>query len=182
MKTKKQENLITPEKVDIYKISDSLEYRRALARNDIEAIKNLAKVHFVKHNVVPKTGREQLGKILTKHCSWQASDDDAETWINYCAIGTSDTAHTENSTKLHSESFRKLVASGSYSSNIFKTTSHYLPDDCDGSFREEEVVIEGTDVADSGVAFSIISLSSAEGNKSDSEALLIERTFTISIS
>jgi hypothetical protein len=177
----KKEGMFIATKVNIFKVPDGPEYREALRKKDFEAIKKLATFRSQKKNVIPVVGREQIGKILSGHCSVQVKDEAGETWINKCALGTSSTPFTENSTKLGAEAFRKNVSSASYSGKVLRILSHYLPEDISGNFREEGVFINGTDEKDSGVAFSLINLSAAEGDKSSLEALLIERVITFNI-
>jgi len=182
MKIIKKEFLFQNEIVNIYKINDCEEYRDLLADKNFDGIKKLAYLKSHKKNVVALVGRERIARTVAGEATISIQDTNAETFPNVCAIGTSDVAHNENSTTLHTEVFRTLITSRSHSDNQFRTLSHYLPEDCDGNFREEAVFMEGDDaVADSGYLLSVVALSAAEGNKTSSDALIVERIFTLSI-
>lgn len=191
-KIKNNEPIIKNERVDIYKVKgveyDRLEERLKTEkdenkRKDIyKKIKGLAYLHSVKKNVVCLAGRTQICKVLAGEVSISTKDTTFETFPNVCAIGTDDTAHTENSTALYAEDFRKYVASREPNNNKLIVLSHYLKEDCEGSYREEAVFMKAdVDTADDGELLSAVALSEEEGNKTSSDALIVERTFTLSI-
>ncbi len=176
------EHMFQNERVDIYKIKVSPEAKEAEKRNDDEKLKKLAYFHSVKKNVIPIIGRERINRILAGEASISNKDTIGESYPNISAIGTSNTVPTENSTKLTNEVFRKYIQSRLYNGNILWIMSRYLPEDCNGSFREEAIFFEGNkDVKDSGYPISIINLTAAEGDKTELEYLIIDRKFILNI-
>jgi hypothetical protein len=197
-KIQKKELVFQNEKVDIYKIKgakyDRLEKKlqdgflglmneekeKIRVQNIYSQIKNLAYFHSVKKNVVCLAGRKRICRILAGETSITSKDTNAETFPNVCAIGTGTDAHTENSTTLHTEVFRKNIASREPKDNKLVVLSHYRKDDCEGNFKEEAIFMQGdVDTADSGHLLSVVTLDVTEGNKTSSDALIVERTFTL---
>jgi hypothetical protein len=87
--------------------------------------------------------------------------------------------HTDASTQLNTETYRKNISSCSYRDNVLYTTSWYLPGDCTGNFREEGIFINGeVATANSGYPLSLVDLTAAEGDKTSTDGLLIERIIT----
>ena len=184
----KKENLVACEKVLIFKIKKDFIEKIGNPENydfkeRIKLFEELKKGAFLKSkkkNLIVDIGKRQIGKILTKYCEIQSLwDDSGQTYPNKCALGTSDAGFTNSSTKLNNEVFRKNIASAQYTMTEFKIISWYTPSDCEGNFREEGIFFEGTDEKDSGILFSAITLTAAEGDKTSEEALLIERTFSL---
>ena len=181
-KTKKREPIFQNEKVEIFKIKDSPEYRELIEKKDFAGLKKLAYFKSVKKNIVCLTGRTQICKVLAGETTISSKDTNAETFPNVCAIGTDDTAHDENSTALFAEDFRKYISSRESNNNKLIVLSHYLPEDCEGEYREEAIFMEADiDTADDGVLLSVVALDANEGNKTSSDGLIVERTFTLSI-
>jgi hypothetical protein len=159
------------------------EKEKIRVQNIYSQIKNLAYFHSVKKNVVCLAGRTQICKVLAGETVLSTKDLLGETFPNVCAIGTDDTAHTENSTALYAEDFRKYISSRAPNNNQLVVLSHYLKEDCEGNYREEGVFMKAdVDTADDGELLSVVALSATEGNKTSSDALIVERTFTLSIS
>jgi len=184
-KTKKKEILFINEKVNIYKIKDSPGIEKELENikaGEEDKLLKLSYFHSTKKNVIPMVGRQQICKVLAGEAEISIYDSLAETFPNISAIGTSDAVPTENSTKLTNEVFRKYVQSRSYDQNNLWVMSRYLPTDCEGEFREEAIFLQGNkDIKDSGIPISIINLTPAEGDKTDSEYLIIDRKFILNI-
>jgi hypothetical protein len=191
-KIQKKEPIFQNEKVEIFKIRgakyDKLEEKLKREkdenkRKDIyKEIKNLAYFHSVKKNVVCLAGRTQICKVLAGETVLSTKDLLGETFPNVCAIGTDDTAHDENSTALYAEDFRKYISSREPKNNQLVVLSHYLKEDCEGNYREEAAFMKAdVDTADDGELLSVVALDATEGNKTSSDALIVERTFTLSI-
>jgi len=184
-KIKKNEILFFNEKVNIYKIKDSPGIEKELENikaGDEDKLLKLSYFHSTKKNVIPMVGRQQFCKVLAGEATVSGYDLLGESFPNISAIGTSATVPTENSTKLTNEVFRKYVQSRSYNQNTLWVMSRYLKDDCEGSFREEAIFLQGDlNIKDSGFPISIINLTAAEGDKTSSEYLIIERKFTLNI-
>lgn len=182
---KKKEILFFNEKVNIYKIKDSPGIEKELENikaGDEDKLLKLSYFHSTKKNVIPMVGRQQFCKILAGEAEISNYDYLGESFPNISAIGTSNTVPTENSTKLTSEVFRKNIHSRSFDNNTFWIMSRYLKEDCEGEFREEAIFLQGNkDIKDSGVPISIINLTAAEGDKTSSEYLIIDRKFTLNI-
>lgn len=204
----KKEPVFFNEKVEIFKIKESAKYKKLRKKIEeglflkilkffhlinkeqekkrvkklFEEIKSLAYFKSKKKNTVAMVGRARIMKVLAAEANISTKDTNAETFPNVCAIGTDDTAHTENSTTLYTETFRKLLSSRQSEDNKLKAFSHYYPADCDGNFREEAIFMDADDeTADDGVLLSVVSLSAAEGNKTSSDGLIVERTFILAI-
>jgi len=167
----KKEATTIKTKVKIYKIKDSKELKEA--GNNFKKIKKLAYFKSEKFNVIPDSGIERVLRAVAAKASTLT-----EVQINNCALGTTG-GHTKASTTLNTETYRKNISSVSHSGRYLYTTSYYLPGDCNGNFREEGVFIDGdgTGFVDTGYPLSLVDLTAAEGDKTTSEALLIERVF-----
>lgn len=130
----------------------------------------------VEHNIVPTVGRSLLAQAITAQL---AAITDIE--VNYTALGTGTTTPANGDTTLVTETYRKLVASQSYSSNIAYNTAFYLASDTNGTFYEHGIFINGTASADSGTLFSRVLLNNPTGiTKSASETLTVEHQHTFS--
>lgn len=167
----KKESIKTKGIVRIYKIKDKL----IKPSDSFEDLKKKAYFKSIKHNVICYVGLRCITALLSAH------NDDYVDWeeifINNVALG--DTAgHTDASTALNGELYRKNISSCSYSLNKLYTTSWYLPGDCAGNYREEGVFINGDLTADSGYPFSLVDLTAAEGDKTADDGLLVEREIT----
>jgi len=127
-------------------------------------------------NIVPTCGRQQIAKAVTGNL---AAIADIE--VNESALGTGTGAPANGDTTLGTETYRKAIASQSYSSNVAYNTAFYAAGDTNGTFYEHGIFIKGTGVADSGVLLSRVLLNSPSGiAKSAAETLTVEHQHTIS--
>jgi len=164
----KNEIIKTKGIVSIYKIKDKL----IKPGDSFDDLKKKAYFRSTKNNVICYVGLRCIVSLLSAHNDDYLDWD--ELYINNSALG--DTAgHTDQSTQLNSESYRKNISSCSYSENELYTTSWYLPGDCSGNYREEGIFIGGDLTANSGYPLSLVDLTAAEGDKTSSDGLLIER-------
>ena len=167
----KQEKIGTKSRVSIYKIKDKL----IKPSDSFDDLKKKAYFKSEKHNVICYVGLRCITALLSGH------NDDYLDWdellINNVALGST-AGHTDASTSLNVELYRKNISSCSYSLNKLYTTSWYLPGDCNGNYREEGIFINGNLTADSGYPFSIVDLTAAEGDKTATDGLLVEREIT----
>lgn len=147
-------------------------------------VKRLIDLHHSLHmkgqtvfeNIVPTVGRTAIAKALTANLS---SLDEIE--VNESALGTGSTSPANGDTTLDTEAFRKSIASQSYSSNVAYNTAFYTAGDCNGTYYEHGLFIDGTGAADSGTLLSRVLLNSPTGiAKSSAETLTIEHQHTIS--
>jgi len=176
---KKSEFIFKNERVNIYKIKDCREYRKLLKNGEIDKIKKLAYFKSTKHNLITNKGLERIARVLAGNVNLSI----VEIAPSICAIGDGTGTHTASSTQLFSEKYRKYVSSRESYQNKFLILSHYLPEECTGQFTEEGIFIAGdVETANSGVLLSVIALSQSEGNKTNTNALIIERLFTLSSS
>lgn len=165
--------------VKIFKIKDCEKYRQFLKEGNLEAIKSLSYFKSIRHNLITEVGLARMARVFAGDVGMEIT----EIAPSICAIGDGTGTHTTSSTQLFSEVYRKYVSSRASLGNKFIILSHYLPEECEGEFTEEGVFISGNvATANSGVLLSVVALSQAEGNKSSSDALIVERTFILSSS
>jgi len=124
-------------------------------------------------NLIPTAGRNNVAKALAGDLATIA-----EAEINFTSLGTDATAPTNGDTTLGTETFRKVVASRTSSSNQLFVTAFYTAVEVTGTFSEAGLHINGTGVADSGTLFSRVIFSPAI-TKSASETLTVDYTITI---
>lgn len=122
-------------------------------------------------NLIPTAGRSKIAEALAGDL---AAIADIE--INKTALGTGGTAPANGDTTLETETFRKDVASATFSSNQLFITAFYTAPEVSGTFAEAGVFIKGTASPDTGTLFSRVLISIT---KSLSETLTIDYTTTI---
>jgi hypothetical protein len=168
-------------KVNIFKIKDGDKLKNALSDLekikrpevwDFDNIKDLAYFHEENKNTICYIGLKWICAILSDH-NEEGVDYD-ELFINECALGTTG-GHTDASTALNVETYRKNISSASYSANKLYVTSWYLPAECSGNFREEGIFIKGLGTVNSGYPLSIVDLTAAQGDKTTADGILVER-------
>jgi len=122
-------------------------------------------------NLIPTVGRQQIAKALSGGTSTAA-----EIKINYTSLGSGLTAPANGDTQLQTEVFRKLVASGTFSSNQLFITAFYTAAEAVGTHKEAGLHINGTASANSGILFSRVAINVI---KAATETLTIDYTVTI---
>lgn len=131
---------------------------------------------FVLHNITTTVGREALAKALSANLASLA-----EIEVNETALGTGTTAVAVGDTTLDTETFRKAIASRTFTGNVAYLTAFYTALEVTGTFFEHGLFINGTGAADSGVLLSRVLLNPPAGiTKSSTETLTIDYTITLS--
>lgn len=125
---------------------------------------------FSLSNIVPTAGRTALAMRLAGTTTYTSI-------LNYGALGTNNTTPANTDTTLGTESYRKALASLTYSANIAYITQFYTASETSGTFSETGVVIDGTASANTGQLFSRALVSVT---KTTSQTLTIDHTFTFS--
>lgn len=166
----------TPEAQQLSKEIDSAIKRGEDAKDLLDQFHGkYKKSEYVLENIVPTVGRQQIAKALTNNIAGIS-----EIVINKSAIGTGTTTPANGDTTLVTETFRKDIASLTYSSNVAYATAFYTASDTSGTFHEHALFINGTGVADSGTLLSRVILNSPTGiTKSLTETLTVDYSFTI---
>lgn len=129
------------------------------------------KVYRVK-NLIPTCARTAIAQHLSN-----ASPTPSTLRINYSALGTGTTAPANGDTTLETESYRKLISSETNADNIAYFTAFYTAVECNGTYREAGLFINGTGTIDTGTLFSRVAINIT---KTVSETLTIDYTVTIS--
>jgi len=102
-----------------------------------------------RENVICRAGLARLAGILTGDITTLPA-------INYCALGTGTATPTTDDTKLQTETYRNLVASGYSDQYLAYFTAYFNETETSGTFKEFGVFINGTASADSGYIFNHI--------------------------
>lgn len=101
--------------------------------------------------------------------------------IDFSALGTGNTAVTENDTTLDVESYRRKIASASNLNTVVNVSAFYGAVEVNGTFYEHAIFADASTTTDSGVMISRVLLNPNDGiTKSTSETLTIDYTLTIS--
>lgn len=125
-------------------------------------------------NIIPTVGRQRIAYILSG-----AAASLAECEINYQELGTGTSTPANGDTGLQTPAggtTRKLISSGSYSSNVMTITSFWAAGEATGTWREFGTFINGTGTTNSGVLFSRVAINIPI---SASQSLVIDGTVTI---
>ena len=80
-------------------------------------------------NLLPTVGRAVIARILSGDFTYSGE-------INYCALGTDDTASSNSDTELGTEVYRKLVSTSTYSSNEASISTFYTATETTGTYKE----------------------------------------------
>ena len=131
---------------------------------------------FVQDNIVTTVGLTQVAKGLASNLAGLG-----ELAINYAAVGTDATAPVAGDTTLTVESFRNVVNTLNFASNILFASMFIDFTEDSGTYKEAGLFINGTASADSGTLFDHVLLNSPTGIvKSTSQILTIsfQITFT----
>ena len=155
------------EKKHIYKKNKDLQ-------DELEASCLVRKVQ--QHNIVTTAGLTQITKGLSTNLSTLS-----ELEINYAAVGTGTGAPAAGDTTLDTESYRNVVNSLNYSSNILFASMFIDFTEDSGTYYEAGLFINGTASADSGSLFDRVLLNSPTGiTKTTSQVLTVsfQITFT----
>jgi len=130
----------------------------------------------VQNNIVTTAGLTQVTKGLSTNLTALA-----ELEVNYTAVGSGTTTPASTDTTLSTETFRNVVNSLNYSSNIFFASMFIDFTEDSGTYYEAGLFINGTATTDSGTLFDHVLLNSPTGiTKTTSEVLTIsfQITFT----
>lgn len=123
------------------------------------------------HNIIPTAGRAAIASHLSS-----ASPAVDPLRVNYVALGTGTNVPANADTKLQTEAFRNTTASQTSSSNICYQTGFFGAAECDGTYREAGLFMDGTASADTGTLLSRVAINIT---KSNTETLTLDWTITI---
>lgn len=100
-------------------------------------------------NLVMRVGRTILARILKGDFTYTGE-------INYCALGTGQTASTTSETRLVQELYRKQVSSKAYSTYHTYVSTFFTAGECSGTYKEIAHIIDGTATINTGQMWSRI--------------------------
>lgn len=124
---------------------------------------------FAIENITCTVGRSVLAQRLSGTTTYTGI-------VNYGALGTSSAAPAVGNTTLGTETYRKALSSGTYSSNIAYLENFYTASEVSGTFEEYGFFIDGTGSANSGQLFNRFTQSVT---KSATESLNVQSTITL---
>lgn len=104
------------------------------------------KRQIIVNNITATVGRSVLAQRLAGITTYTGT-------VNYGALGTSATAATVSDTQLGTETYRKALSSGTYSSNIAYLENFYTASEVSGTFEEYGFFIDGNGSANTGQLF-----------------------------
>lgn len=121
-------------------------------------------------NLITTRGRSVLADRLANVTTYSGV-------INYGALGTGTTPVANGDTQLQTETYRKVVASGSASNNIAFVDFFYAKADTNGTYQEFGTFIDGTGTANSGRIFT--HMLTGGWVKSSTESMTVACQYTI---
>ncbi len=128
---------------------DEVLYVRQMARKDLVPVGlPIIKIQEV-HNLIPLSGKQAIAQRL-------AGDATLNGFPNYLAVGSGSTAFNNQSTKLNTEVFRKILTdSGNLANVTYFDTIIESGDVANQTFEEVALFIGGTASANTGTALSL---------------------------
>lgn len=130
------------------------------------------KREYFYHNIIPTVGRAAIANALS-----DSTPSPANLRVNYVALGTGVNVPANADTKLQTETYRNTVASQTNANNVCYQTGFFNATECNGTYKEAGLFIEGTGVADSGTLLSRVAINIT---KAVTETLTLDWTITIS--
>ena len=127
------------------------------------------KRQIIVDNITTTVGRSVLAQRLAGITTYTGI-------VNYGALGTSATAAAVSDTQLGTETYRKALSSGTYSSNIAYLENFYTASEVSGTFQEYGFFIDGTGSANTGQLFNRFVTTTV---KSSVESLNVQSIITI---
>lgn len=124
---------------------------------------------YVTNNLVPTVGRKSIARRL-------ANDTTDTLIVNKGALGTDNTAAANGDTTLGTEVYRNDIASRAFSDNVAYLTFFYTAAECNGTYEEFGMFIDGAAGADTGVLFNH---NVEQWTKSAAESMTIDVIVTI---
>lgn len=121
-------------------------------------------------NLVPIVGRAVLTARLAGTLTYTGT-------VNKAALGTGSATPANSDTQLTTESYRNNIASATYADNIAYLTAFYTAAECNGTYAEVGLFIDGTASANTGQMFSHALISVT---KSAIQTLTIDWVVTLS--
>lgn len=139
-------------------------------RHFLEQLHNKFKVFEIcVENVTVTVGRSVLAQRLSGTTTYTGV-------VNYGALGTNNTAPVVGNTTLGTETYRKALSSGTFSSNIAYLENFYTASEVSGTFEEYGFFIDGTGSANTGQLFNRFTQTVT---KSVTETLNVQSQITI---
>lgn len=133
-----------------------------------ELVKELSRIcktkKTVTHNLCVLAGRNVMAGILNGEVTYTGA-------INYGVLGTGSAAVTDADTQLATEAKRKAIATRTRVNDQITFDFYFSKSDCNGTFNEFGMVIDGTASANTGQLFN--RLLTGGWAKSSSEALTV---------
>lgn len=124
---------------------------------------------IVVENITTTVGRSVLAQRLAGITTYTGI-------VNYGALGTSNAAPAVGNTTLGTETYRKALSSGTYSSNIAYLENFYTASEVTGTFEEYGFFIDGNGSANTGQLFNRFTSTVI---KSATESLNVQSTITL---
>ncbi len=125
---------------------------------------------IVVENLIPTVGRSVLAQRLANTTTYTGI-------INKVALGTGSTPPANGDTRLTTEVYRNNAASLTYANNVAYITGFFTAAECNGTYNEAGLFIDGAAGANTGQLFSHVLVSVS---KSAVQTLTIDWTLTIS--
>jgi hypothetical protein len=117
------------------------------------------------HNIIPTVGLQLIADALT------SASPTNDPLITHVALGTGTTTPALGDTKLETEVYRNAVASMTASGGIVYATGYFNQTETSGTYKEAEVVANGTGSADTGIPISHVAI---DETKTTTQTLTIE--------
>ena len=125
---------------------------------------------IVIENIIPTVGRSVLAQRLANTLTYSGT-------INKVALGTGSTSPANGDTRLTTEVYRNNASSLTYANNVAYITGFFTAAECNGTYNEAGLFIDGAAGANTGQLFSHVLVSVS---KSAVQTLTIDWTLTIS--
>ncbi len=124
---------------------------------------------IVVENLIPTVGRSVLAQRLANTLTYTGV-------INKVALGTGSTPPANGDTRLTTEVYRNNASSLTYANNIAYITGFFTAAECNGTYNEAGLFIDGAAGANTGQLFSHVLVNVS---KSSVQTLTIDWTLTI---
>lgn len=125
---------------------------------------------LVVENLIPTVGRSVLAQRLANTLTYTGT-------VNKVALGTGNASPSNSDTTLATETYRNNAASLTYANNISYITGFFTAAECNGTYAEVGLFIDGAAGANTGQLFS---RALASITKSSIQTLTIDWVLTIS--
>jgi len=155
-----------------YKLDDKLipiSYNVIATVRDAKTGRVKRKIKY--HNLVTTAGKTAIATNLA-----DPTPNPSSIFVNYCAVGTDDTAANAADVTLGAELARNPISSNNVSGNVAYLTGFFAAAEAVGTIKEVGFFINGSSVEDSGT---LLSRTVVNITKSGSETLTLDIQITI---